>query len=123
GQAFLSGAARLGDPTAKTLRDAALAGETPGHLPVAQGAVFASFGLTLPLALAAAAHAAAQSLASAAVRLSLTGALDAQRHLAALRPALAEAAAVPDPRETPAAFSPLAEIAQLRPPPDRLFIN
>ncbi|MEM6439806.1 MAG: urease accessory UreF family protein [Pseudomonadota bacterium] len=123
GQAFLSGAARLGDPVAKALRDAALAGETPGHLPIAQGAVFSSFGLTLPLALAASAHAAAQSLASAAVRLSLIGALDAQKHLAALRPALAEAAVPPDPRQKPAAFSPLAEIAQLRPPPDRLFIN
>ncbi|MEO0678878.1 MAG: urease accessory UreF family protein [Pseudomonadota bacterium] len=123
GQAFLGAAARLGDGAALALREAALAGEAPGHLPAAQGAVFRSMGLDLALALAASAHGAAQSLASAAVRLSLIGALDAQRALIALRPALAEAAGPPPPDQRPAAFSPLAEIAQLRPPPDRLFIN
>ena len=40
GQAFLSAAARLGDPAARRFRAAVLDGEAAGHLPVAQGAVF-----------------------------------------------------------------------------------
>lgn len=93
------------------------------HLPVAQGALFRALGLTLPLALAASAHAAAQALVSAAVRLGVIGALEGQGALAALRPALAEVVGPPDPDESPAAFAPLSEIAMLRPVPGRLFVN
>ena len=123
GAALLAAAARLGDPAGAALRDAAAEARAAGHLPVAQGAVFRSLGLTLDLALAASAHAAAQALATAALRLGAVGALEAQAALAALRPRLAEAVADPGPDARPAAFAPLSEIAMLRPPAGRLFVN
>jgi urease accessory protein len=113
GAALLASAARLGVPAP---RDEL-------HLPVAQGALFRAMGLTRELALAASAHAAAQALVSAAVRLGAIGALEGQRALAALRPALAEAVAPPEPHEHPAAFAPVSEIAMLRPLAGRLFVN
>lgn len=123
GQAFLAAAARLGDPVAMSLRDAALEGRAAGHLPVAQGGVYRSVGLTLPLALAASAHAAAQALAMAGVRLGLVGALEAQRIIAALRDEIAEAATPPPKDALPAGFAPVSEIAMLRPSEGRLFAN
>ncbi len=123
GQAFLAAVGRLGDPVAVHLRDAALKGETPGHLPVAQGAVFRSMGLSLELGLAVSAHTAAQGLASAGVRLGLVGALEAQRSLTALHADLAAVLTPPTPGTRPAAFSPISEIAMLRPADGRLFAN
>ena len=123
GQAFLAAVGRLGDPVAVRLRDAALQGETPGHLPVAQGAVFRSLGLSLELALAVSAHTASQGLASAGVRLGLIGALDAQRSLTALHAELATAVVPPSPGTRPNSFSPISEIAMLRPAEERLFAN
>ena len=123
GAALLTAAARLGDPAGRALREAAAEGRAAGHLPVVQGAVFRSMGLTLDLALAASAHAAAQALATAALRLGAVGALEAQAALAALRPRLAEALADPGPDARPSAFAPVSEIAMLRPVPGRLFVN
>ena len=123
GQAFLAAGARFGDPVAMDLRDAALAGLAYGHLPVAQGGVFRSLGLPLPQALAAAAHSAAQGLASAGVRLGLVGAIEAQRILAGLHEALAPAIRPPPEDAVPASFSPISEIAMLKPAQGRLFAN
>ncbi|MFO7855918.1 MAG: urease accessory UreF family protein, partial [Paracoccaceae bacterium] len=122
GQAFLAAAARLGDPAATALRTAALEGRAAGHLPVAQGAVFRSLGLSETLALAASAHAARQSSAGAAVRLGLAGAIETQRTIARLGPGLS-AGLEPPADTTPAPFAPLSEIAALRPPETRLFAN
>ncbi|MEM7424223.1 MAG: urease accessory UreF family protein [Pseudomonadota bacterium] len=123
GQAFLSATARLGDPEAARLRTATLRGDAAGHLPVVQGAVFRSMGLDLALTLIASAHAAAQGLASAAVRLGLIGALDAQRALRELHAELAPATVPPPPEMVPASFAPIAEIAMMRPAEGRLFAN
>jgi len=123
GSAFLTGAARLGDPVAVDIRKAVSAGRMHGHVSVAQGAVYASLGLPLDLALVAAAHASAQGLASAAVRLGLISAIDGQRAYATLRPALADAAIPPEEDGLPAAFAPVSEIAMLRPGAGRLFAN
>lgn len=123
GQAFLTATARLGDPVAATLREAAFDGRAQGHLPVAQGAVFRSLGLSLDHALAVSAHAAAQAVATAAVRLGLVGAMGAQAALAALAGTLAEAVAPPPPGTEPAAFAPVAEIAMLRAPDGALFAS
>lgn len=123
GAAFLTAAARLGDPAGHALRDAVAAGRAVGHLPVVQGAVFRSMGLPLDLALAVSAHVAAQALATAALRLGAVGALEAQSVLAGLRPALAEAIVPPDPETQPMAFAPISEIAMLRPKSGRLFVN
>lgn len=123
GQAFLSAFARLGDPVATRLRDAVLDGRAHGHLPVAQGGVFRSMGLPLPLSLNVAAHSAAQGLASAGVRLGLVGAIEAQKALAGLREDLAEAAVPPPADAIPASFAPVSEIAMLKPADGRLFAN
>ena len=123
GQAFLAAAARLGDPVAAALRDAVLGGQAHGHLAVAQGGVFRSLGLDLPLALAAAAHATAQGLASAGVRLGLVGAIQAQKCLTRMQDQIADAIAPPPADAVPVAFAPISEIAMLRPAEGRLFAN
>ena len=123
GQSFLAATARLGDPVATRFRDATLDGHAHGHLPVAQGAVFQSMGLTLDLALATSAHSAAQSLATAGVRLGIVGALEAQRVLADLHPELSEVITRPPPGTLPSTFAPISEIAMLRPSEARLFAN
>lgn len=123
GQAFLSAAARFGDPVALRFRDAVLEGLAAGHFPTAQGAVFRSIGLGLDLALAASAHAAAQGLASAAVRLGLVGAIEAQRHLRDLHPKLAPLIGAPASGAVPSNFAPISEIAMMQPADGRLFAN
>ncbi len=121
GAAFLAAASRLDAVVARDLLLAADGARAHGHLPVVQGAVYAGMGLPLDHALATSAYAAAQGLASAAIRLGLISAFDGQRALNDLRPALAEAA---QPRtEPPAAFAPISEIAMLRPADGRLFVN
>lgn len=123
GQAFLAAAARLGDAAATGLRGAVLDGLAHGHLAVAQGGVFRSMGLDLALTLAAAAHAAAQGLASAGVRLGVVGAIEAQRVLAGLHERMAAAITPPPQDAVPAAFAPVSEIAMLQPAEARLFAN
>ena len=123
GQALLVAASRLGDPTARRFRLAVADGEAAGHLPVAQGAVFRSMGLSLELALATSAHGAAQGLASAAVRLGLIGALQAQACLRDLHPDLASVTTPPPLASLPASFAPVSEIAMMQPADGRLFAN
>lgn len=121
GAAFLAAASRMDVPVARDLLLAKDEGQAHGHLPVAQGAVYTGMGLPLNHALATSAYAAAQGLASAAVRLGLISAFDGQRALTDVRPALAEAA---QPRtELPSAFAPISEIVMLRPADGRLFVN
>ncbi|MEM7742435.1 MAG: urease accessory UreF family protein [Pseudomonadota bacterium] len=123
GQAFLSAHARLGDPIAIRFRNAVLDGEAAGHLPVAQGAVFRSMDVDLVLALAAAAHSAAQGLTSAAVRLGLVGALEGQAVLRDLHPRLAPVTTPPSAGAVPASFAPISEIAMMQPADGQLFAN
>lgn len=121
GAAFLAAASRLEVNAARGLLVATDRDQAHGHLPVAQGAVYAELGLPLDHALATSAYAAAQGVVSAAIRLGLISAFDGQRALADLRPALIEAARpCSDP---PAAFAPISEIAMLRPGDGRLFVN
>lgn len=87
GAALLGSHARLGTPGAAAYRHRVASGEVPGHLPVVLGLVLAGAGLDRPSALAVAAHSAAQSLGSAAIRLGLISALNSQSALQALRPA------------------------------------
>ncbi|MEM1073397.1 MAG: urease accessory UreF family protein [Pseudomonadota bacterium] len=123
GRAFLTGAARFGDPVAEALKDMCETGATLGHLSSAQGAVFSSQGLPLNLCLAAAAHSSAQALVSAAVRLALISAIEGQRIYRIIQPQLAEAITTPMRGSQPASFAPLGEIAMLTPPKAPLFIN
>lgn len=113
GAGLLTMHARLGTPGAATLRNAVLSGDTPGHLPLAQGVVFAGLGLDRMLALSVSGYGLLAGLGSAAVRLGLAGAVEVQRAIAMLGPRLAELAAEAPPAE-PHAFSPLMEIAMMR---------
>ncbi|MEM8665683.1 MAG: urease accessory protein UreF, partial [Pseudomonadota bacterium] len=72
---------------------------------------------------AAAAHTAARSVTSAAVRLGLVGAIGAQQLLSALTERLGELCRPPDPHVRPKSFAPLAEIATLSAPDGALFAN
>lgn len=121
GAAFLTTAARLGVCAAKNLLTAVDEGRGYGHLSVSQGAVYAGLGLPLDHALSTSAYAAAQGMASSAVRLGLISAFDAQRVLTDLRPALTEA--VWPRTDPPGAFAPISEIAMFRPGDGRLFVN
>ncbi|EKN00280.1 MULTISPECIES: urease accessory protein UreF [unclassified Acidocella] len=126
GAALLSTHVRLGTPGAAAYRDRVNASEVPGHLPVVMGIVLAGAGLDLPTALAVSAHSSAQALGSAAVRLGLIGALDAQMALQKLQPRLAEWVALPLPKlDEIGGFTPLADIAMMRHPtqPQQLFSN
>lgn len=126
GAALLGSHARLGTMGAAAYRAKIVAGAVPGHLPIVQGLVLAGVGLDQISALAVSAHATAQSLGSAAIRLGLISAQDSQAALQALRPHLAEvlAAPLPAPDEI-GSFAPLADIAMMRHPlqPQQLFAN
>jgi len=126
GAALLGTHARLGTEGAAAYRAKVSAGQTPGHLPVAQGVVLAGVGLDRMSALAVSAHSTAQSLGSAAIRLGLISAQDSQSALQALRPHLAMflAANIPAPDEI-GSFAPLADIAMMRHPLQlqQLFAN
>lgn len=123
GHAFLTGMALFGDAEATRVKDLCRKGVARGHLATAQGAVFASQGVALDLALAAVAHGTAQTIISAGVRLSLISAIEGQRAYAGLQSDLAEAAVPPATGTSPSAFAPLSEIAMLRPPAQPLFVN
>lgn len=123
GHAFLAGTARFGDPVAAHLQTACRSGMALGHVSALQGAVYASQGVPLDLALLAAAHSTASGLVSAGVRLGMISAVEGQRAYAAVLPELALAAVPPDRDSLPAAFAPLSEIAMLNPPSAPLFVN
>ncbi|GAN80320.1 urease accessory protein UreF [Acidocella aminolytica] len=126
GAALLGTHARLGTPGAASYRTLVTAEKTPGHLPVITGLVLAGAGLDLATALAVSAHSAAQSLGSAAVRLGIIGALDAQTALQKIQPWLAEILAAPiPPVDEIGSFTPLADIAMMRHPfqQQQLFSN
>ena len=126
GAALLGTHARLGTPGAAAYRALVMAGKAPGHLPVVMGVVLAETGLDLPTALAVSAHSTAQSLGSAAVRLGIIGALDAQAALQNIQPRLAELIAAPiPPVDDIGSFTPLTDIAMMRHPfqPQQLFSN
>jgi len=126
GAALLGTHARLGTPGAAEYRALVTAETTPGHLPVVMGLVLAGAGLDLQTALAVSAHSSAQSLGSAAVRLGLIGALDAQSALQRLQPRLSELIADPiPPVDDIGSFTPLTDIAMMRHPfqQQQLFSN
>ena len=64
-----------------------------------------------------------RGLLSAAVRLGQTGALEARRIARALAPTLVDMARPPAPGTLPQGFSPMTDIALMRPHAARLFVN
>lgn len=119
GLAFLTSHARIGTVGAAALKTAVDARQLLGHLPVMQGTLWRRCGLDETSALAASAYGTASAMTSAAVRLSLVGAVDAQRALAATLPVIAGLveeihARAPVSVDDFASTSPLLDIATMR---------
>jgi urease accessory protein len=112
GMALLTTHARIGTAGADGYRAMIRGGSALGHLPVVQGMLWQSLGLDEKTAVAISGYQAAASLATAAIRLGLIGAIEAQRHVAAMLPVIEAAGATPVGEDEPLrSFVPLAEIA------------
>ncbi len=126
GAALLATHARLGTAGTAAYRALVTSGEAHGHLPVVTGLVMAGAGLDLPTSVAVSAHTTAQALGTAAVRLGLIGALDAQTALQTIQPRIAALIASPlPPLDDIGSFTPLTDIAMMRHPfqAQQLFSN
>lgn len=112
GMALLTTHARIGTPGADAYRAMIRDGAALGHLPVVQGMLWQSLGLDEKTAIAISGYQTAASLATAAIRLGLIGAIEAQRHVADMLSIIETAGAMPIGEDEPLrSFVPLAEIA------------
>ena len=126
GAALLTTHARLGTGGAAGYRGLIRSGVACGHLAVVQGLMWQALGLDEATAAAIGGYQMVASLATAAVRLGVIGALDAQTEIARALPQIEAAALRPVADEEPLrSFAPLCEIAvALRGASDqRLFSN
>jgi urease accessory protein len=126
GAALLTAHVRLGTPRAADYRMMVQRGTAPGHLAVVQGLLWSAIGVSEPAAIAMSGYGLMSALATAAVRLGLIGAIEAQRMVAALLPLVADAAATPvADDERMSSYTPFAEIAAMRHARQatRLFFN
>ena len=115
GGALLNAHERLETPQASDYRGLVKSGVACGHLPVVQGLVWRSTGLSEGEAAAVSAHALCVGLLGAALRLGVIGHVGGQRILAALRPAMARLLALPVPPPGDfSAYTPAADIAVMR---------
>lgn len=119
GASLLAAHARLGTPGAAALRAAVRTGTLFGHLATVQGALWRALGLSEERAASVAGYAFASGLTSAAVRLGLVGAIEAQRVLSGALPRIARILEHPvdDPQDEDivlTGFTPLIEIAVMR---------
>ncbi|MFZ5675433.1 MAG: urease accessory protein UreF [Pseudomonadota bacterium] len=112
GMALLTTHARIGTEGADAYRAMIRDGAACGHLPVVQGMLWRAVGLDEKTAIAISGYQAAASLATAAIRLGLIGAIEAQRHVADMLPLIEAMGALPVEKDEPVrSFVPLAEIA------------
>lgn len=126
GAALLTAHQRLGTKGAADYRTLVRQDLAKAHLPVVQGLVWRNAGLDEQTALTVSGYQAVASLASAAVRLGVVGAIEAQAQIAAALPLVARACAKPIADDQPfEAFVPLTEIAVSlnRASGQRLFSN
>lgn len=119
GASLLAAHARLGTPDAARLREAVRAGVLLGHLPTVQGALWAALGLPEQTAAAAGGYQFASGLTSAAIRLGVIGAIEAQRVLSGALSLVAGHLAEPVPEPEGEAvvltgLTPFIEIAAMR---------
>lgn len=113
GQATLVTHARLKTTGAEEFRVRVRDGSTPGHAPVVQGVIAAALGLDRAKAELGALYATMSAATSAAVRLGVLGALDAQTVLAGLRDPIVQGLSE-SPPDSPATFAPIIDIAAMR---------
>ena len=113
GLATLTTHARMGTPGAAAYRTLIAAGEALGHAPVVQGMIGAGLALPIDAVEAGALYGAVNGLLTAAIRLGIVGALEAQTLLAGLGADMVRTLTAPPPH-LPTAFTPLADIAVSR---------
>ncbi|MDQ2093589.1 urease accessory protein UreF [Rhodalgimonas zhirmunskyi] len=123
GAATLIAAVRLGITGAREMRDAVRDGQLIGHLPCITGALYRGVDLSLETALLVSAQGFLRGLLSAALRLGQVGALETHAIAARLAPTVVQLAAPPALGSLPTGFSPMTDIALMRPTAARLFIN
>ena len=126
GAALLTAHVRLGTPRAADYRAIIHNGHALGHLAVVQGLLWNALGVSERAAIAMSGYGLVSALATAAVRLGLLGAIDAQRMVSGMLPLVADAAAAPvADGERMCSYTPFAEIAAMQHArqPTRLFFN
>lgn len=112
GIGLLTSHARIGTPGAEHYRTLVRSRSAYGHLPVVQGYVWRSLGLDEATAALMSGYQAAASLTTAAVRLGVAGAIEAQVLLARSLSLVETFAGIPVANDEPIrSFVPLAEIA------------
>lgn len=112
GMALLTTHERIGTCGAAAYRAMVRKGEACGHLPVVQGLAWQALDLDEASAVAIGGYQMVASLSTAAVRLGVIGAIDAQKVVARVLPAIEAAARLPVGDDEPLrSFTPLCEIA------------
>ncbi|GAA4134418.1 hypothetical protein GCM10023067_56750 [Aminobacter aganoensis] len=112
GMALLTTHERIGTRGAAAYRAMVRKGEACGHLAVVQGLAWQALELDEASAVAIGGYQMVASLATAAVRLGVSGAIDAQKVVARALPAIEAAARAPVGDDEPLrSFTPLCEIA------------
>jgi urease accessory protein len=115
GGALLNAHERLETPQAGEYRQLMKSGAACGHLPVVQGLVWRSTGLSQDEAAAVSGHTLCVGLLGAALRLGVIGHVAGQRILTGLRPDIARLLALPVPPPGDfSAYTPAADIAVMR---------
>ena len=126
GSALLSVHSQLGTLNAAAYHQPVRDGASPGHLAACQGLLWRGVGLTVDEAVAAAAHVLGVGVLGAAIRLGVVGAVEGQRLLLAVRPAIGGVLAQQPPEiHALASYAPLVEVGAMRHEElgSRLFAN
>ncbi|MCX8571038.1 urease accessory protein UreF [Aminobacter sp. MET-1] len=112
GMALLTTHERIGTCGAAAYRAMVRKGDACGHLPVVQGLAWQALDLDEASAVAIGGYQMVASLSTAAVRLGVIGAIDAQKVVSRALPAIEAAARLPVGDDEPLrSFTPLCEIA------------
>lgn len=115
GRSLLAVHERLGTADSVSYRAAIRDGRAHGHLPTVQGFVFGRLDFKPEVAQTASAYGVAVGAVSAAVRLGMVGAIDAQKIIAEVRPVIIEIVSSELPQiGRSSTFVPQAEIAMMR---------
>lgn len=126
GLALLTAHVRLRTPRAVEYQAMVQCGAALGHLAVVQGMLWQGLGIDKRTAIAMSGYGLVNSMATAAIRLGLVGAIEAQRWVTSLLPVIADAVEdVVADNEPMCSYAPFAEIAVMRHErqPTRLFFN
>jgi urease accessory protein len=112
GSSFLATHARLGNATAISLRDTVRRGDALGHIAVMEGALWQSMEMDERMAQLASAYITVSGAMSAAVRLGVVGALQAQAVMNDCLPLIDQLSAAPVPDDARlSSFVPFLDIA------------